>query len=51
MDILYFAWENQIEKVCCIVDKVVINCITVLYEPYNTVVRLIGHTQHCYALN
>ena len=31
--------------------KVVINCITVLYEPYSTVMRLIGHIQHCYALN
>ena len=30
-------------KVCCIVLKVVINCITVLYEPYSTVMRLIGH--------
>jgi len=35
--ILYFAWEDQSEKVCCIVHKVVINCITVLYEPYSTV--------------
>ena len=49
--ILYFAWEDQSEKVCCIAHKVVINCITVLYEPYSTVMRLIGHLQHCYAFN
>ena len=49
--ILYFAWEDQSEKVCCIAHKVVINCITVLYEPYSTVMHLIGHIQHCYALN
>ena len=29
--ILYFAQEDQSKKVC---HKVVINCITVLYEPY-----------------
>ena len=50
-NILYFAWEDQSEKVYCIAHKVVINCITVLYEPYSTVMRLIGHIQHCYALN
>ena len=49
--ILYFAWEDQSEKVCCIDHNVVINCITVLYEQYSTVMRLIGHIQHCYALN
>ena len=49
--ILYFAWEDQSEKVCCIDHKVVINCITVLYEPYSTVMCLIGHIQHYYALN
>jgi len=51
LDILYFAWEDQSKKVCCIDHKVVINCITVLYEPYNTVMQLIGYIQHCYALN
>jgi len=38
-------------KVCCIDHKVVINCITVLYEQNSTVMRLIGHIQHFYALN
>ena len=37
-NVLYFAWEDQSEKVCCIDHKVVINCITVLYEPYSTVI-------------
>ena len=50
-NIFYFAWEDKSEKVCCIDHKVVINCITVLYEPYSTVMCLIGHIQHCYALN
>jgi len=49
--ILYFAWEDQSEKVHWIVYKVVINCITVLYEPYGTVMCLIGNLEHCYALN
>jgi len=49
--IMYFAWEDQSEKVCRIDHKVVINCITVLYEPYSTVMHLIVHIQHCYALN
>ena len=51
VSILYFAWEEQSEKVCCIDHKVVIYCITVLYEPYSTVMLLIGHIQHCYAFN
>ena len=49
--ILYFAWEDKSKKVCCIVHTVVINCITVLYEPYSTVMCLIGHVKLCYALN
>ena len=49
--ILYFAWEDQSEKVCCIVQKVVINCITILYELQGAVMRLIGQKQHCYTLN
>ena len=48
LPILHFVWEDQSEKVCCIDHKVVINCVTVLYS---TVMRLIGHIQHCYALN
>ena len=31
------------EKKCCIVHTVLINCITVLYEPYNTVTCLNGY--------
>ena len=33
ISILYCAWEDQSEKVCCIVHEVLINCITLLYEP------------------
>ena len=49
--ILYFAWEGQSKEVCCIVHKVVINYITVLYEPCSTVMCFVGDIQHCYALN
>ena len=40
--ILYFEWEDQSEKVYCIVHTVVINCMTVLYKPYSTVMCLIA---------
>ena len=40
--ILYFAWEDQSEKVRCTDHTVVINCITVLHEPYSTVMHLIS---------
>jgi len=49
---LYCTLRGRIKaKKCAVVHKVVINRITVLYEPYSTVMRLIGHIQHCYALN
>ena len=46
--IFYFEWEDQSEKVCCLlIHAGVIKCITVLY----CIMCLIGiHIQHCYAL-
>ena len=49
--ILYFAWEDQSDAAYRIVHTVPINCITVLYESYSTVMQLIGKIQYSYALN
>ena len=49
--ILYFAWEDQSDAAYRIVHAVLINCITVLYESYSTVMQLIGKIQYSYALN
>jgi len=39
---LYYTLHGRIKrKVCSVVHTVVISCITVLYEPYSTVMRLI----------
>ena len=46
-----FAWEDQSEVAYCIVHKVLIKRITVLYESYRTVVRLIGKIKNSYVLN
>ena len=47
--ILYFAWEDQSNAVYRIVHMVLINCITVLYESYSTVMQLIGQIQYTLA--
>ena len=44
--ILYFMWEDQIDAAYRIVHTVLINCISVLYELYSTVMQLIGQIQH-----
>ena len=49
MHILHFAWEDQSDAAYHIVHTVLINCITVLYESYSTVMRLIGQIQHTWA--
>ena len=44
--IIYCTLRGRIKAKKCavyVVHKVVINCITVLYEPYSTVMCLIGH--------
>ena len=51
MYILYFVWEDQSDAAYRIVHTVLINCITVLYESYSTVMCLIGKIQHSYVLN
>ena len=51
IDILYFAWEDQSDAAYRIVHTVLINCITVLYESYSTVMQLIGQIQYSYAEN
>ena len=51
MSILYFAWEDQSDAAYRIVHAALINCITVLYESYSTVMRLIGKIQYSYVLN
>ena len=38
-NVLYFAKRKSV--LCCIDHKVAINCVTVLYEPYSTVMHLI----------
>ena len=50
-DILYFAREDQSDAAYCIVHTVLINCITVLYESYSTVMRLLEQIQHSSAEN
>ena len=49
--ILYFAWEDQSDSVYHILHTVLINCITVLYESYSTVMQLIGQIQYSYVEN
>ena len=49
MYILYFVWEDQSDAAYRIVHTVLINCITVLYESYSTVMCLIGKIQHTWA--
>ena len=51
MRILYFAWEDQSDATYHILHSVLINCITVLYESYSTVMQLIGQIQYSYALD
>ena len=46
LHMLYFAWEDQSNAAYRILHTVLINCITVLYESYSTVMRLIGQIQH-----
>ena len=50
-NILYFVWEDQSDAAYRIVHTVLINCITVLYESYSTVMQLIGKIQYSYVLN
>ena len=47
--ILYFVWEDQSDVAYRILHTVLINCITVLYESYSTVMRLIGKIQYTWA--
>ena len=49
--ILYFAWEDQSDAAYRIIHTVLINCITVLYESYSTVMQLIRQIQYSYAEN
>ena len=49
--ILYFAWKDQSDAAYRILHTVLINCITVLYESYSTVMQLIGQIQYSYAEN
>ena len=47
--IFYFAWEDQSDATYRILHTVLINCITVLYESYSTVMQLIGQIQYTWA--
>ena len=50
-NVLYFAWEDQSDAMYRILHTVLINCITVLYESYSTVMQLIGQIQYSYVEN
>jgi len=45
---LYFSWEDQRDSTYCIFHTILISCITVLYESYRKVVRLIGQIQNAF---